>query len=176
MRRARERTILAGCLVAAALACASPPKRESGLLEAKWTSKDGTVLTIPFSYETDVPDHSRGEMFTTLGPSGPTLRGPYVRVEPSAQGGMVAEVYDGFGAPEWELWDHDPGGGWTEAGVAYGDFATFYTGKVVASLRAVDGGLAMRCQLDLNEPERGLLEGGRGTCQVSDGGDVELSF
>jgi hypothetical protein len=56
-----------------------------------------------------------------------------------------------------------------------GEFAAFYTGKVVATLSG-GRGHSMRCQLSLNDPEGGLLGGGSGRCQVSDGGSLSLEF
>lgn len=35
---------------------------------------------------------------------------------------------------------------------------------------------AMRCRFTLKEPQAGLLRGGKGECQFSDGGRVELDF
>lgn len=162
-------------VLVAVLACIGSPPRERGMLEATWTPKDGLGMTVPFSYESDRPDHNRGEMFTTLGRGGAHLHGPYTLVEQSTKGHLVTEVYNGFGAPEWATWDHDAQGHWTATNVSFGDFAHFYTGQVVASLRS-QSGLAMRCRLQLNRPDRGLLEGGTGHCQLSDGGTVDLSF
>jgi hypothetical protein len=81
----------------------------------------------------------------------------------------------GWSGPEWQLWKHDPDGGWTEEGVSVGEFARFYTGKLVATLQG-NRGHTMRCQITLKEPEAGLLAGGSGRCQMTDGGGVKLEF
>ncbi|MDX1385626.1 MAG: hypothetical protein R3190_18380, partial [Thermoanaerobaculia bacterium] len=83
--------------------------------------------------------------------------------------------YDGWSSPEWETWTHDSEGHWTPTGVSFGEFARFYTGKVVATLSSRDG-ISMRCQITLREPQSGLLGGGSGACQISDGGKLSLEF
>ena len=58
------------------------------------------------------------------------------------------------------------------------DFPTFvrsYSGKVVARLFG-DRGDTMRCRFRLSVPERGMLGGGVGDCQVSHGGQLAAQF
>jgi hypothetical protein len=145
------------------------------MMRARYTPPGGSPEAIPFTYESQDADRSSGVMVATLGRGGAHLRGPYTRVEASTQGQLVTEVWDGFGAPEWNTWTHDAQGNWVATGAAFGEFAHFYTGKVVAYLKSPDGP-KMRCQIELNEPAEGLLGGGSGSCQVSNGGRVELSW
>jgi hypothetical protein len=146
---------------------------KTGMLPAQWTPASGTSRPVPFSFEAESPSH--GTMSTTLGAAGEQFHGPYVRVEKSSRGHLVTAVYDGWSSPEWQMWTAEPDGGWTETGVSVGEFAAFYTGKVVATLSG-GRGHSMRCQLSLNDPEGGLLGGGSGRCQVSDGGSLSLEF
>ena len=64
---------------------------------------------------------------------------------------------------------------WVAEAKSYGDFAHFYTGKVVATLKGSEGH-AMRCRLSLPRPAEGLLGGGEGTCQTTDGSRIDLEF
>ncbi len=153
------------------LACQSPPQR--GMMEARWTAKDGGSEMVPFSFEALGETH--GGLFTTLGKGGEHYSGPYVLVEASTEGKLVTEVYDGMSSPEWTAWEGGPDGTWHEVGISFGAFAHFYTGKVVASLQG-NRGDRMRCQLQLERPSDGLLGGGTGRCQTTAGDRIDLSF
>jgi hypothetical protein len=147
--------------------------RETGMLPARWTAPDGSSQEVPFSF--DAVSSETGGMFTTLGKGGEHFRGLYVRVEQSTQGHLVSEVYDGWSAPEWEVWQKDPDGHWTALATSYGEFAHFYTGKVVATLSGSENH-SMRCRFTLANSQSDLLQGGKGECQVSDGGRIDLEF
>ena len=155
------------------LASSQAASAKTGMLPARFTSPKGVTEPVPFSFE--AASAKRGTMSTALGDGGEQFHGSYVRVEASTKDHLVTEIYDGFSAPEWQVWEHDPDGGWTATGVSFGAFAHFYTGKVVATL-AGNRGSSMRCQLTLREPESGLSGGGSGGCQVSSGGTLRLEF
>lgn len=144
-----------------------------GMLAARWIPPDGVSQEVPFSFESQSDTH--GLMFSTLGKGGEHFQGPYVRVEKSTKGHLLVEVFNGWSSPEWEELQHDPDGDWTATATTYGDFANFYTGKVVATLTGSEGHL-MRCRFSLTSPDAGLLGGGEGDCQVSDLGSVRLRF
>jgi hypothetical protein len=148
-------------------------RARTGMLPARWTPPHGQAQEVPFSFVAE--SESTGTLTTTLGPGGEQFHGPYVRVEKSTQGHLVTAIYDGWSSAEWEMWKHDPDGHWTATGVSFGEFAAFYTGKVVATLRSTNGS-SMRCQLALSDPQGGLLSGGSGSCQISDGGSLSLEF
>lgn len=142
------------------------------MLPARWTDAQGQSREVPFSFEARGPG---GEMFTTLGRGGEHFRGPFVHVRASTQGEVITEVYDGWSSPEWEAWQHEPDGDWVATATSFGEFAHFYTGRVVATLQGSEGH-AMRCRLTLTNPHADLLESGHGTCQISDGGRLDLEF
>ena len=147
--------------------------RETGMLPAHWIDPDGRREAVPFSFET--ANAKTGELLTTLGKGGENFRGPYVRVEQSTKGELITEVYDGWSSPEWEAWHHDADGQWTATAQSFGDFAHFYTGKVVATLSGSENH-SMRCRFTLTDPQGGGLHGGTGECQISDGARVALDF
>lgn len=151
----------------------SAESHETGMLPAYWTSPNGRRQAVPFSFDTI--NAETGKMFTTLEKGGEHFRGIYVRVEASTEGHLVTEVYNGWSSPEWEIWQHDPDGNWSATATSFGDFAHFYTGKVVATLEGSEEN-SMRCRFTLANPHTGLLRDGKGVCQISDGGRIELDF
>ena len=176
MTDARSRTSTLAVVLMGILGCAgagSGPSRETGMLPAHWTAADDRSEAVPFSFEAE--GSSTGLLFTTLGAGGELFRGSYVLLQESTQGHLVTAVYDGWSTPEWSLWQKQPDGHWTAEATSYGDFAHFYTGKVVAYLPGSEGH-AMRCRFTLNRPSGGFLEGGTGECQTSDGSRVDLEF
>jgi uncharacterized protein len=156
-----------------AMVSGSDGRATTGMLPASWTPPDGPGQEVPFSFEAE--SATAGTMSTTLGPGGEHFHGTYVRLEKSTQGHLVTAVFNGWSSPEWEVWEHDSDGHWTATDVSYGEFARFYTGKVLATLRGSEGS-AMRCQMILKAPQKGLLGGGSGSCQISDGGRIALDF
>lgn len=147
---------------------------ERGMLPAHWTAADGKSEPVPFSFEAESSSH--GRMVTTLGRGGEHFQGAYMRVEPATKGHIIfTKIYEGWAGPEWAVWQHDADGGWTETASSSAGFAHHYTGKVVASLSGSEHH-AMRCHFTLKDPFAGLLHGGEGKCQISDGGQIELEF
>lgn len=147
----------------------------SGVLPAYWTPPQGSRQPVPFSFESQGDDTAQGTMHTTLGQGGERFEGSYLRIQESTKGELVTAMSVAWSGPEWQLWKHDADGDWTQEGVSVGEFARFYDGKVTATLRG-DRGHAMRCQFVLKDPEAGLLQGGTGRCQVTDGGALSLAF
>jgi hypothetical protein len=147
----------------------------TGMLPARWMPPRGATQEVVFTFESLGRDTVQGTMQTTLGDGGERFEGTYLRLQKSTRGDLVTAMSIGWSGPEWQLWKQDPNGGWTEEGASYGEFAHFYTGQVVALLRG-DRGDAIRCQLSLDHPESGLLEGGTGRCEVTDGGRIALAF
>lgn len=142
------------------------------MLPAHWTAADGKSEAVPFSFEAE--NSGQGRMFTTLGRGGEHFEGTYLRVEPATKGHIIfTKIYEGWSGPEWAVWQRDADGRWTETSSS--DFAHRYTGKVLASLRG-SASHAMRCRFTLKDPVAGLLHGGGGECQISDGGHIELEF
>lgn len=54
-------------------------------------------------------------------------------------------------------------------------FITRYSGKVVATLESPSKNF-MRCRFHLVEPERGMMGGGEGECQLSGGRTIHANF
>lgn len=146
---------------------------KTGMLSAVWMPATGESEQVPFSYEAD--KKSRGRMSTTLGRGGEMFRGTYTRVDVTHEekDEYMMAVYDGWTTPAWAAAGTTYGTEWGAA--SYLDFVHLYSGKVVATLTGNQGG-QMRCQIDLDTPEAGLSGGGKGHCQISNGGKLSLSF
>lgn len=164
-------------LLIAALGCAGADlgdaAHETGMLPARWTGPNGHSQEVPFSFEAS--NAKMGKMYTTLGKGGEHFQGIYVRVEASTKGHLVTEVYNGWSSPEWEIWQKDADGHWTATAKSFGEFAHFYTGKIVASLRG-NQGHQMRCRFTLTNPQADLLRDGTGECQITNGERIDLNF
>ena len=63
----------------------------------------------------------------------------------------------------WPYWDSGP------------EFSTHYSGRVVANLKNQDGE-GMRCNFRLIDPSRGMVGGGQGKCQLSNGHTIDATF
>jgi hypothetical protein len=77
--------------------------------------------------------------------------------------------------PLWDGWHH-PWHGWPYWGADAGpDFGKYYSGRVLANLRATSGEY-MRCRFRLVHPSQGLSGGAQGTCQHPDGKTIDASL
>jgi hypothetical protein len=168
--RSRRRLPRAGAVATLLLAaCQSAPVQ--GVLPALWIAPDGRRLEVPFSF---VGSGGSGEVFTRLGPGGEEFRGPWVAVGVADAPGLVERTYDAWASTEWEAWNSAPGSGeWHATGGSVEEFATFYGGKAVATL-AGSAGHSVRCIFEPADSAEAGLAGGRGACQISDGGRIAL--
>lgn len=120
-----------------------------------WSSKDGGLS---------------GTMVGTLPDA--TYTGPFFEITQQTAREVVAPLWDGWD-PGWVDW---PYWGWgTYEPYAWTDFATRYTGKVLANL-ASPGGKRMRCRFHLARPVEGMAGGGDGECQFGDGSVIHAHF
>jgi len=171
----RARFLLAGGLVAVALiACTGSSAPERGILAGTWRPSPEREATVTLSWTATDPVH--GVVHTTLGEGGEHFRGQYARVleRHGERTHVVVTAIHG----EWldERWSGRP---WADADyvkiVEYPAFTRHYAGRVLATLEG-DRGHHMRCRLLLDDPDAGLMAGGRGHCQVSDGGTIDVRF
>jgi hypothetical protein len=159
-------------LLALCAACASAP--QTGIMAGRWTPKGGVdAQSVPFSWNSHHENH--GVIHTTLGKGGEHFNGQFVLVESSTSGPVVETIYSDWYAPAWAELDWDTEGNLPGEGVELVGFVHHYTGKVLATLFGNDG-RSMRCQLTLNDPRRGMVGGGIGECQVSDGSAIDVQF
>jgi len=160
--------------------CATSP--QTGIIAARWTPPHQATVPVTLSWESS--DDTHGHIFATLGAGGEHFHGQYVRVTQQTEVDAIAPIVGGWG-PIWSGYAWGPGVDpwyWGAPGVpgAYGSayysgFVTAYTGKVVATLFG-NHGHSMRCRFTLNEPYEGLIGGGVGECQTSDGAEIDAEF
>jgi hypothetical protein len=115
-----------------------------------WTSKDAGTS---------------GTMTATL-QDGSVFSGPFLQLTSTTKIDTLAPVWSGWG----------PGRHWGfGAPFPETEFATQYSGKVVANLQGPQG-QRMRCHFDLNSPEAGMRGGGLGQCELANGRTVDAQF
>ncbi len=140
-------------------------------MAGRWTPQSEPTEPVTFSWESAGSSH--GAMHTTLGPGGERFRGSFVRVTSEAKSELVTSVYSAWGSGVWNTVEWGPGWGGEE--VTYAGFVKQYSGQVVATLFG-DKGDSMRCRFTVSEPLQGLVAGGVGQCQVSNGGKIDVEF
>ena len=172
---------LALALIGLALAgCASTP--QTGIIAARWTAAGAETVPVTLSWES--ADDTHGHIFATLGPGGEHYRGQYVRVTQETHVNTIAPIVGAWG-PVWSgyAWGPSVDPWWWGPGAMpgvygaeyYSGFVRAYTGKVVATLFG-NHGHSMRCRFSLNDPIEGLVGGGVGRCQTSDGSQLDAQF
>ena len=128
-------------------------------------TKEEEPVALVWKSEADHPE--RGEISGTL-PSGKHYSGHYFEVMDQAD----LAIY----APAWEGWDVY-WAGWPWQGSAYIEdwpgFVRIYSGKVIANMHADSGEGWLRCRFNIDEPTEGLVDGGNGECQLSDGETIQ---
>jgi hypothetical protein len=153
-------------------ACSMTPEMQTGIMAGRWTPKGGETERVPLSWESSDDEH--GRVHATLGKGGEHFTGKYVRVQTGEDTIHLETVYNDWQAPTWATLDWGPEGNYG-ASVDYLGFVKGFSGSVVATLFGNEGH-SMRCQFTANDPSRGLISGGVGTCQVSDGGQLDVQF
>lgn len=120
-----------------------------------WQSRDGGIS---------------GTMVATLPEA--TYRGPFFQITQQTERQAVAPLWGGWreGWMDWPYW------GWGAYGpYDWTEFATRYSGKVLANL-ATPEGKHMRCRLHLAKPAQGMSGGGDGECQLQGGSTIHARF
>lgn len=153
------------------LACATPVR--TGVMAGRWTPKDGATVSVPMGWESTALTH--GVIHATLGPGGERFNGNYVRVESDSPHVMVSDVYTQWYGPSWAALDWGPDGNYGPGGATIIAFTHLFSGKVVATLFG-NRGHSIRCHFTLNDARGGLVRGGVGECQVSDGSQIDVRF
>lgn len=167
----RAMRILLGLLLLI-VACASPLR--SGIMAGHWTPKQGEGERVPLSWETKARGH--GTIHATLGRGGEHFIGEYVLVRDHAPGIQVHAVYRDWYAPTWATldWGEEGNYGPSEVIDIHG-WVEHYNGQVIATLFG-NRDHSMRCRFTLEDVSAGMVGGGVGTCQVSDGGRLDVKF
>jgi len=117
-----------------------------------WTSKDGGTT---------------GTMSATLA-DGTAYSGPFLQMTSAVRTESLEPLWTGWrrGWRDWGYW----GGTYPDV-----EFATRYSGKVVANLKGPDS-QQLRCRFNLNNPVAGMGGGGQGECQAAGGRTVDAVF
>ena len=100
------------------------------------------VPAEPVTMEWHSNGDTRGTIVATL-PSGDVLSGRYLQVTRQVDADQLGPMWEGWDAG-WSSWPYGNGTAATE------DFATVYTGKVVATL-TTEQGKRLRCRFELRK-------------------------
>jgi len=146
-------------------ACKPPPHGDSGF-PAKWRSTTG-VRSVYLLMRTKGDDV--GTIQTALGEQ--RFLGYYARIRPEGAP-IISNIYEKWDALEYADNDWDSDGENFEP-VEYDTFVRVYEGRVLATLKS-EQGTHIRCNLEFNQPDLGVVAGVRGRCQVSDGGSIDV--
>ena len=121
-----------------------------------WKSSDGGIT---------------GSMTATLPAA--TYQGRFLQVTRQTQSDALAPMWGDFptGWSDWSYWGMGGMGGTYDPV----QFATIYSGKVIATLKSVTGS-QMRCRLHMLKPDQGMSGGGAGECQILGGATIQASF
>ena len=130
-----------------------------------WKSTDGGIT---------------GTMTATLPTA--TFQGPFLQITQQTRSDAMAPMWGGgwpVGWSDWSYWGYGSVAGMGGMGMMPGfdpvQFATVYSGKVIANLKSPQGGL-MRCRLHMLKPQQGMSGGGTGECQIQGGATIQASF
>ncbi|MDM0113225.1 hypothetical protein QTI66_13790 [Variovorax sp. J22R133] len=151
-------TGLATAFVIAALAvlngCAS-----SGMGGGDIVQKGKPAQPVLFSWQSR--DGSIDGTMTATTPDS-TFQGRFTQVTRQTVTESLAPMWDPW-PMAWSDWPYE---GWGVGGFDVVQFGTVYSGKVIANLKDPTG-RAMRCRLQLAQPEMGMKGGGSGECQIA---------
>jgi len=128
----------------------------------------GTVREglVPVTFSWKSIDDVSGTISATLA-DGHLFSGQYFQITKDLRIDRVTPLWDGWHR-SWRGWPY----WYPEAGP---DFGKYYSGRVLANLRASDGAY-MRCRFRLVHPAQGFAGGAHGTCQHPDGRTIDASL
>ncbi len=118
----------------------------------------GSRDAVNFTWQST--DSISGNIAATLG-TGRVFNGTYFQITSETRVDRLDPLWTGWGRPSrrgsWRYWAYE----------SRSELVRTYTGQVLANMRAEDGEY-MRCNFTLISPSRGLMDGGVGTCQLSE--------
>jgi hypothetical protein len=165
-----------------ALRCAPPAASIALVVTCAACSTTGTAVgeleqpgskreeAVTFVWKSDASDPDRGKISGTL-PDGTHYSGRYFEVVKTAEADIYGAAWDGW-RPYWSGWHP----GWYSGPRADFDWPTFveiYTGRVIANLKSDDQKVQLRCRFAIDNPRAGLIGGGTGDCQLSNGAAID---
>lgn len=155
---------LAATAVAMAAGCTI-----TGLGEGEMSLKGMDEEPVMFSWQSN-DGGITGTMTAALPDA--TYSGHFFQITQQTRSETITPLWSGWstGWLDWPYW------GWGRFGpYDWTQFATRYTGKVVANLGSSDG-RRMRCRLHMARPMDGMSGGGDGECQLQGGATIHARF
>jgi hypothetical protein len=133
----------------------------------------GNGNEVTFVWKSDAANPERGTISGTL-PDGRHYSGRYFEVIKTATADVYGPAWVGW-RPYWPGWRM----GWYAGPIHELDWPAFvniYTGKVIANMKSDDDATHLRCRFRIDDPRAGLVHGGRGDCQLSNGQTIDHVF
>jgi|ETNmetMinimDraft_26_1059896.scaffolds.fasta_scaffold74233_1 hypothetical protein len=170
----RARRLLILCCFSLTM-CATKP--QTGVMAADWTPPEASGIPaqrVIIAWESD--SRTTGNMTFTLGRGGQRYVGSYLLLEKTTSHVDIQPLYN-----IWDSADFGPytaaaeGFPWFEPVWGISTWVHHYDGRVVVGLHGNRNGSA-RCRFTLSNTEHGLVGGGKGQCQVDDGGHLDVRF
>jgi hypothetical protein len=130
----------------------------------------GKQEAVTLTWKSDATDPDRGIISGVL-PNGTHFKGRYFEVVHTASTDTYAPAWEGW-SPYWAGWRAP----WYPEPLEASDWPAFvriYTGKVIANLTSDDQATRLRCRFSISDPRAGLVGGGSGDCQLSNGEEIE---
>jgi hypothetical protein len=153
--------ILLGCFAAA---CST-----TGTAVGELKEPAGKEEAVTLTWKSDAVAPDRGKISGVL-PNGTHYAGRYFEVVHTASTDTYAPAWEGW-SPYWSEWRAP----WYPEPLEAYDWPAFvriYTGKVIANLTSDDHATRLRCRFNINDPRAGLVHGGTGDCQLSNGEEI----
>lgn len=142
----------------------------TGTAVGKLDEPAGKKEAVTLVWKSDASDPDRGKISGTL-PDGTHYSGKYFEVIKTAEADVYGPAWEGW-RPYWSGWAYR---GYTGpiAELDWPAFVEIYTGRVIANLSSDDQQTRLRCRFSIDSPRAGLVGGGTGDCQLSDGQEIE---
>jgi hypothetical protein len=152
------------------LVCAACSTTGTAVGELEQPASKSAREAVTLVWKSDRAEPLRGSISGTL-PDGTRYSGRYFEVVRTADARIYAPAWEGW-SPYWSGW-LVPGYAGPMRELDWAGFAEIYTGHVIANLKTADPNQRMRCRFNIDRPREGLLGGGVGDCQLSNGERIE---
>ncbi len=159
-----------GLAVPIALILTSAACSTTGTAVGELKEPTGKAEATTFVWKSDAADPDRGQISGTL-PDGTHYSGRYFEVIKTAEADVYGPAWEGW-SPYWSGWMVRGYDGPSTA-LDWPGFVQVYTGRVIANLKSDDQTVRLRCRFAIDDPRAGLVGGGTGDCQLSNGEAIE---
>jgi hypothetical protein len=138
----------------------------TGTAVGKLDEPTGKKEAVTLLWKSDATNPDRGQISGTL-PDGTHYSGKYFEVIKTAEADVYRPAWEGW-TPYWSGWAYRGYIGPARE-LDWPTFVEIYTGRVIANMTSDDHQTRLRCRFSIDDPRAGLVGGGSGECQLSNG-------